>query len=285
VWDSRAVAPDCPRCVSPPLCLLLPLLLRPTTYYYYLTLPWRSVAILAQSRHPLEYSIAAMTSRFDAVALGGLALEGLTPARLGSPRVPSAQPKVKAPPVVGTKSNAAAPPRGHAYQHPEPLSARLRSAAASRFSPPAAASQALSAETPLFVAASQPRAPEPDSAASPPPAASPPARSSPAVRRAAAKVAAERAASGAAAPRAPEEAPGEFPPPASSTGRRYYGLLRRHTGSLPAVAPGQECAIRKLGGSWCAKGVAPRGFGTLEGALNYLAAEYPDHESFCVLRV
>ncbi len=51
------------------------------------------------------------------------------------------------------------------------------------------------------------------------------------------------------------------------------------------MAPGQECAIRKLGGSWCAKGVAPRGFGTLEGALNYLAAEYPDSLSVSVPRM
>jgi hypothetical protein len=105
----------------------------------------------------------------------------------------------------------------------------------------------------------------------------------------AARGSAPRPSGASAASTAREEAPGEFPPRPSLAGRRYYALLPRRFGDLPAVAAGQACAFRQLGGSWSAKGVEPRfwaaAFSTLEGALNYLAVEYPSFRSFRVLRV
>jgi hypothetical protein len=61
-----------------------------------------------------------------------------------------------------------------------------------------------------------------------------------------------------------------FPAPASSTGRCYY-VLRAHHSVVPCVAAGADTAIRLLGGSWIEQGQAPRGFATLEEALNDFA--------------
>ena len=71
---------------------------------------------------------------------------------------------------------------------------------------------------------------------------------------------------------APAEAGGEggFPPRASSTGRRFYAFT---AAEVPWVAAGQEVALRALGGSWTGGGRAPRGFGSLEEAIQVIAEE------------
>ena len=70
---------------------------------------------------------------------------------------------------------------------------------------------------------------------------------------------------------------GGLPPPPSSIGKRYYALEARHGG--PLVVAGARLAEQALGGSWVAKGRAPRGFSTLEEALEHLACALPKGKS------
>ena len=70
---------------------------------------------------------------------------------------------------------------------------------------------------------------------------------------------------------------GGLPPPPSSTGKRYYALEAQHGG--PLVVAGARLTELALGGSWGARGRAPRGFPTLEEALEHLARALPKGRS------
>ena len=60
-----------------------------------------------------------------------------------------------------------------------------------------------------------------------------------------------------------------FPPAASTAGKRYYVFNRL---SPPLIAAGQDVALALLDGKWTSAGPAPKGFASLEEALNHLAA-------------
>ena len=60
-----------------------------------------------------------------------------------------------------------------------------------------------------------------------------------------------------------------FPPAASRNGRCYYVFFKL---SPPLIAAGQDVALALLGGRWDSTGTRPKGFASLEDALNFLAA-------------
>ncbi len=68
---------------------------------------------------------------------------------------------------------------------------------------------------------------------------------------------------------------GPVPPEPSTTGRRYYAFRARE-GEEAFIACGQSVALTYLGGSWLthALGQSPKGFNTLEDAVNYCAVEW-----------
>ena len=65
----------------------------------------------------------------------------------------------------------------------------------------------------------------------------------------------------------------KFPPPASKSGKRYYLFKPRHSELGDCIVAGSQRARELLGGSWFGKGKAPRGFPTLEEALNAFEKE------------
>ena len=66
-----------------------------------------------------------------------------------------------------------------------------------------------------------------------------------------------------------------FPAAASSTGKRCYVFPPTHPRG-PCIAAGERVALALLGGSWLGHGYgrSPKGFETLEDALNWHAAKY-----------
>ena len=65
----------------------------------------------------------------------------------------------------------------------------------------------------------------------------------------------------------------KFPPPAGKSGKRYYLFKPRHSELGDCIVAGSQRARELLGGSWFGKGKAPRGFPTLEEALNAFEKE------------
>ena len=75
-----------------------------------------------------------------------------------------------------------------------------------------------------------------------------------------------------------------LPPAASRNGKRYYTLLERHTVRGPAIACGQDVALRLMGGSWLGHGQAPRGFLTWEEAATHVL-EMDVEDADCILSI